>query len=287
MALVEQSVLVLVLSPLIDFITFDPIDPLAIQLAHRFIQLPITQRKWAEVWVLRCATDKHGYPDWGHTALAIKGRGHRCWPPFPRCNPLWPFCSCHSHWCGKVSESGWAQLTLACAVAAWKSKECPIESVDRRDTFLCTRPCDYEEPVAPSSDRDARKDDNFFIVFFPPKSGEYEKSRLKCPANYKQVNENNRCFCERPFTPYEIEVQKREKCDQAFEECRMYGSKPYDCNSIIEQCPATMIRDYCLAGKVYRMRFARVLYEFCHIYLRLPHDGKRHFLKPNIDRLWL
>src|SRR5699024_3031082 len=129
--------------------------------------------------------------------------------------------------------------------------------------------------------------DTFFVVFFPPKNhaNTYEKYRFKCPAGFKQSSENNQCFCERPYTPYELEMQRREKCDIAFERWRMYGAKPYDCNHIIDACPSSLIREYCLAGKVFKMRFAKVVYEFCHDFLRLPSDGRRHFLEPEIDRL--
>ncbi|KAH9393566.1 hypothetical protein TYRP_021701, partial [Tyrophagus putrescentiae] len=123
---------------------------------------------------------------------------------------------------------------------AWKSKECPIDSQDNRDAFLCVRHCDYESSdTSPSRSQHSKgaSKDNFFIVFFPPKGKEYEASRLKCPLGFKQVSENNQCFCERPLTPYELEAQRREHCDQAFERCRMYGTKPYDCNHIIDVCP--------------------------------------------------
>lgn len=126
-------------------------------------------------------------------------------------------------------------------------------------------------------------DESFFVVFFPPKQSFYEKNRLKCPAGFRQTNENDKCFCERPYTNYELEMLRREQCDQAFERCRMYGSKPYDCNHIIETCPKNIIREYCLAGKVFKMRFARVVYKFCNAFIHLPNDGQTHFLEPNID----
>lgn len=70
---------------------------------------------------------------------------------------------------------------------------------------------------------------------------------------------------------------------KAFENCRMYGSQPTDCNNIIDVCPPVLIRDYCLAGKVFKMRFSTVVYQFCHAFLRLPNDGRRHFIDPDVD----
>ncbi|UXI20732.1 tRNA-specific adenosine deaminase 2 [Sarcoptes scabiei] len=179
---------------------------------------------------------------------------------------------------------------------AWRSRECPIDSQDNRESYLCIRPCDYEEKFSLKDDhhnlignydssKQAKSDDSYFVVFFPPKSDQYEKNRFKCPAGFRQTNENGRCFCERPYTPYEMEMQRREKCDQTFERCRMYGAKPYDCNHIIDACPTNLIKEYCLAGKVFKMRFSKVVYEFCHAFIRLPDDGRRHFLEPQIDRL--
>ncbi|XP_075591401.1 uncharacterized protein LOC124492378 [Dermatophagoides farinae] len=185
-----------------------------------------------------------------------------------------------------------ASLSISIA-NAWKSRECPIDSQDNRETYLCIRPCDFEdnslEGSSPSRNQHGKNvaaDDNFFVVFFPPKpKDQYERSRFKCPAGFRQTKERDQqCFCERPYTPYEMEMQRREKCDQTFERCRMYGAKPYDCNHIIDTCPSNLIREYCLAGKVFKMRFARVVYEFCHLYLRLPKDGRQHFLEPQIDR---
>lgn len=101
---------------------------------------------------------------------------------------------------------------------------------------------------------------------------------MRCPGGFKLVHEAGQCLCERPYTPYELEQQRREKCDQAFETCRLYGARPYDCNHVVDTCPPMLVRDYCLAGKVFKMRHAKVVYEFCHKFLRLPNDGKRHFI---------
>lgn len=82
---------------------------------------------------------------------------------------------------------------------------------------MCIRHCDYEEsnssPSRTQHGKEANKD-NFFIFFFPSKGKEYEANRLKCPSGFKQVSENNQCFCERPLTPYELETQRREFCNQ-------------------------------------------------------------------------
>ncbi|KAI2799990.1 hypothetical protein BLOT_012202 [Blomia tropicalis] len=169
-------------------------------------------------------------------------------------------------------------------MSAWRSNDCPIDSPDNRG--LCIRPCDYDEydhrngkNTSPPSNFDKEKD-NFFVVFFPPKNQRYETERLRCPLGYRQTWESRKCFCERSFTSYEMELQRRERCDQAFERCRMYGTKAYDCNHIIDSCPTRMIREYCIGGKVYKMRFAAVLYEFCHSFLRLSND--RRVIEPEI-----
>ena len=110
------------------------------------------------------------------------------------------------------------------AVFAWTSKDCPIDSQDNRDGHLCIRPCDFDETnvdlvrsqygkYSGNGMNDGEKD-NFFIVFYPPKDKHYEASRVKCHSGEKQVYENKQCFCERPYTPYELELQRREKCDQ-------------------------------------------------------------------------
>ena len=175
-------------------------------------------------------------------------------------------------------------------VFGWRSAECPIESQDVIDRSMCIRPCDFDDTPGHNQnihnrnrEQKATNSENFFIIFFPPKNKEYEESRFKCPSGFKQTIEARRCFCERPFTNYELEMQQREKCDSAFEKCRMYGSKPYDCNHIIGVCPQHLIRDYCIAGKVFKMRFATVVYEFCHAYLKLLQSGKRPHLEPDVN----